>query len=188
MTTDFDETEIVRAAANGDAQAFNRLVLRYREETLLLAMRLLRNADDAEDVAQDAFVKAWQELASFRGESKFSSWLYRIVYNRALNYIRASKLRRFLRLADEHDDDDVAVWNEPDSAPVPDEILIENERRERLRIALERLPPKQRMIFVMRHEQGLSNAEIAAITGRSEGSVKANFSFAVAKLKQWMEE
>ncbi len=186
---DRTETDIIQAAAAGDTQAFNRLVLVHREGAMLLATRLLRSGPDAEDVVQDAFVKAWRELPSFRGDSAFSSWLYRIVYNLSLNKLRGRKIRRFLRIADEVEED-TEEYGEilTSDAPEPDELLILKERRERLEQALKKLPAKQRAVFTMRHEQGLSNTEIAEITGKSEGSVKANFSFAVAKLKQALEE
>ncbi len=182
-----DEAEIIKAAVSGNSQAFNRLVLAHREGAMVLAMRLLHTLQDAEDVVQDAFIKAWEELPRFRGESAFSSWLYRIVYNLSLNKLRGRKLRHFFRLGEENDENEVN-WNVPSDDPTPDEILISKERQERLDEALKKLPVKQRAVFVMRHEQGLSNAEIAEITGRTEGSVKANFSFAVAKLKEAMEE
>lgn len=182
-----DELQLIRSAVEGNPQAFNRLVLLYREGAYLLAFRILRNGPDAEDVTQDSFVKAWEELSGFRGDSKFSSWLYRIVYNLSLNKIRSRKLRYFLRIGEDRDDEE-PEWNVAADDPLPDEELMLNERRERLEDALKRLPTKQRAIFIMRHEQGLSNGEIAAITGKSEGSVKANFSFALAKLREWLEE
>ena len=184
------ETELVQAAIGGDAQAFNRLVILHREGAMLLAMRLVRNQADAEDLVQDSFVKAWTELHSFRGDSKFSSWLYRIVYNHALNKLRIRKVRHFFRIGERDDDDesDAITIDTPSEELAPDEVVILNERRELLDKAIKSLPTKQRIVFLMRHEQGLSNAEIAEITGKSEGSVKANFSFAVAKLKQVLEE
>ena len=183
-----NEAEIIQAAVSGDTQAFNRLVLDHREGAMLLASRLLRNRQDAEDVVQEAFVKVWEELPRFRGESAFSSWLYRIVYNLSLNKLRGTKFKKLLRISEEREDDEEASWNIPSQDLTPDETLILNERRERLESAIKKLPTKQRSIFVMRHEQGLSNTEIAEITGKSEGSVKANFSFAVARLKKELEE
>ena len=187
MKTDQTETDLIRAAAGGDAQAFNRLVLEHREGALMLAVRLLRSTPDAEDVVQDAFVKVWEELVNFRGDSKFSSWLYRIVYNLSLNKIRSRGIRRFFRIG-ESDEEDSIDWNLPSDDPLPDEVLIDTERKQRLEKAILKLPAKQRSIFIMRHEQGLTNSEIASITNKSEGSVKANFSFALAKLKQELDE
>ena len=187
MATDPQERDWIRSAAAGNTVAFNRLVLAHREGAMMLATRLLRNGPDAEDIVQDAFVKAWEELPGFRGESLFSSWLYRIVYNLSLNKLRGRKLRWFVRIGEESDEEEVN-WNLPSDDPLPDEVVISNEQREQLEGAIKKLPAKQRAIFVMRHEQGLSNGEIAEITGKSEGSVKANFSFAVAKLREWLEE
>ncbi|MDK9701100.1 MAG: RNA polymerase sigma factor [bacterium] len=187
MATDPQERDWISSAAAGNSVAFNRLVLAHREGALLLASRLLRNSSDAEDIVQDAFIKAWEELPGFRGDSQFSSWLYRIVYNLSLNKLRNRKLRWFVRIGEESEEDESCL-NLPSDDPLPDEIIISHEQRVHLETAIKRLPTKQRSIFVMRHEQGLSNGEIAEITGKSEGSVKANFSFAVAKLREWLEE
>ena len=174
--------DILQAAISGDTSAYNQLVMLHREGAMILAMRLLRNRQDAEDVVQDGFVRAWMELKGFRGESTFASWLYRIVYNLSLNRLRGRKLRSFFHLADEKEDEEFYL-NLPNDDPTPHEAYVYAERREHLEKALKRLPAKQRAVFEMRHVQELSNAEIAKATGKTEGSVKANFSFAVSKLK-----
>ncbi|MCX7834450.1 MAG: RNA polymerase sigma factor [bacterium] len=183
-----NEQEIISAAVRGNHQAFNQLVIEYQEQALMLALRLLRNQKDAEDVVQNAFIKIWEELSTFRGESKFSSWLYRIVYNMSLNKLKSRAIRNFLRIQEDYDEEDfetITLVNPDDN---PEQKLIEKEKKERLEQAIRKLSMKQRTIFIMRVEQGLSNAEIAEITGKSEGSVKANLSFALAKLKKLLEE
>lgn len=183
-----DEQAVINSAKNGNHQAFNQLVLEYQEQALMLAYRLLRNRQDAEDIVQNAFIKVWEELESFRGESKFSSWLYRIVYNLSLNKLKSRSLRYFLRIANEYDEEETDTIDVADPNENPEQIFIQKERKERLEKAIKKLPAKQRSILIMRLEQGLSNAEIAEITAKSEGSVKANLSFALAKLKKILGE
>lgn len=183
-----NEQLVITEARLGSHQAYNRLVMEYQESALMLAYRLLRNRQDAEDIVQNAFIKVWEELSTFRGDSKFSSWLYRIVYNLSLNRIKSRSLRTFLRISQEYDEEDYSSIEIPDDNENPEEVLIRNERKELLEKAVKKLPTKQRAIFVMRMEQGLTNSEIAEITGKSEGSVKANFSFALAKLKIELSE
>ena len=174
--------ETLQLAVSGDTNAFNQLVKQHREGAMVLALRLLRNRQDAEDVVQDGFVRAWQELSGFRGESTFASWLYRIVYNLSLNRLRGRKLRTCFHLSDERDEEEYFM-NFPSDDPTPHEVMMQLERHEHLDKALEKLPAKQRSVFEMRHLHELSNSEIAKLTGKTEGSVKANFSFAVSKLK-----
>ncbi len=183
-----NETELILASVSGDTQSFNRLVVAHRERALILATRLLRNRQEAEDVVQDSFLKAWEELPRFRSECAFSSWVFRIVYNLSLNHMRRRKMWAVFRNTDEWGEDEDLFQNVPSDNPIPDEIVMLKERKAQLKAALEKLSPKQRSVFIMRHEEELSNQEIASLTGKTVGSVKANFSFAVARLKTMIEE
>ena len=111
------ETELVRAAAGGDEEAFGELVRLYENKAYHLALRMCGNAEDASDIAQDAFLAAWRGLPSFRGDSGFSTWLYRLVSNAAIDHLRRTKHQR----GNVSLDDEELNLDAPDSAPTPHE-------------------------------------------------------------------
>ena len=169
------DIEWVRACQAGDADAFQPIVLRNQKRIYNLALRMLRDPAEAEDLTQEAFVAAFEQIGSFRGESAFSTWLYRIAVRRALNRIRDMG-RRPLAHASSIDDpppDGSPPLDPPDPSPGPDVI---HERRE-TRVALERglleLSADFRMVLILREMQGLSYEEIAEIVGVEAGTVKS---------------
>lgn len=151
---------LVGAARAGDVEAFEVLVRRYELPMYRVALRMLASRADAEDATQEAFVVAWQKLARFRGESAFSTWLYRIVINRCLN-ARCSH-RPWDRLT------------EPmlDGAGDPAEIAERRERWHAVAEAMRSLPGEQRAALVLREFEGLSYAEIAQVLGITVAAVK----------------
>jgi RNA polymerase sigma-70 factor (ECF subfamily) len=171
-----EDSELVKQFQAGNEQAFNELVNRHRKEVYYLALGMVGNHDDAEDLAQEAFVRAYRSLPKFRGESGFYTWLYRITVNLCLNHLRTRRVRSFIGL-------------EKIEAVVPsgDETDAEAELQElsaAARQAIQALPDKQRAVFILRHFQELPHAEIAKIMGREEGTIKANYFQAVRKLRQ----
>jgi len=151
---------LVGAARAGDVEAFEVLVRRYEVPMYRVALRMLASRADAEDATQEAFVVAWQKLARFRGESAFSTWLYRIVINRCLN--ARSSYRPWERLT------------EPmlDGAGDPAEIAERRERWHAVAEAMRLLPGEQRAALVLREFEGLSYAEIAQVLGITVAAVK----------------
>ena len=171
-----DDLELVREFRAGSERAFNELVLRYRGGVLTTALGMVGNSDDAEDIAQEVFVRAYQSMSSFRGDSAFYTWLYRITVNLSLNHLRRRKTRSFFGL------DDVKVTQpEAERADQPMELA---EFSGRARKAIAELPEKQRAVFILRHFQELPHAEIARIMDRDEGTIKANYFQAVRKLRK----
>lgn len=174
-----EDSQLVKEFQAGSERAFNELVHRHRKEVYYLALGMVGNHDDAEDLAQEAFVRAYQSLSKFRGESKVYTWLYRITVNLCLNHLRTRRVRSFVGLEKIE-----AVTPSADETDAPAELA---ELSETARQAIQALPDKQRAVFVLRHFQGLPHAEIARIMGREEGTIKANYFQAVRKLRKALE-
>jgi len=170
-----DDRELVREAQAGSERAFNELVLKYRKSVYLTAVGLVTDGDEAEDIAQDVFVKAYESLSLFRGESAVYTWLYRITVNLCLNRIRKRKVRSFFGLE---------TIAQTIAAPDTDEPAELQELNIRLRKAITELPEKQRIVFILRHFRELPHAEIAEIMDRDVGTIKANYFQAVQKLRK----
>jgi len=171
---DSAETTLIRRVQNGDSDAFFDLVRPYERAVFLAALSLVRNDADAEDVAQEAILKAFKNLARFRQEAKFSTWLIQIAINEAK--MRLRKDRRHLyesieegRLGDDGDytPRDFADWRE-----IPSEALEQKELRGALTKALDSLPEKYRTVLILRDVQHLSITETAQALGLSEANVK----------------
>ena len=157
------DEELVARAQDDDVDAFDELVRRHRDMLFRVALRVCRDRADAEDVTQDAIVRAWRSIGSFRGDAKFTTWMYRIVTNLALN--KVSRRR-------EHATDDIP--DPPDTGGVLDPAR-RAEDRERLDVALralDRLTAEQRACLVLREVEGLSYEELAEVLDISVGSVK----------------
>ena len=160
------DAELVARARRGDEAAFEQLVLRHQRYAFNLAYRVTGNYAEAEDVTQEAFVRAWRGLPGFRGQARFATWLYRIVYNLCLN--RLPRLRRELLQAEPLEE---AVVN-PD--PAPPDVFEVQERLAFLHDELNRLPAKYRLVLTLRYLQDLSYAEIAAALDVPMGTVKTH--------------
>jgi RNA polymerase sigma-70 factor, ECF subfamily len=175
-----DDRELARAAAAGDREAFGRLVERYQRTIYQLCYRFAGRHEEARDLAQDAFVRAWRGLHGFKGQSAFSTWLYRIGVNVCLNRVTGNTLR----LADmDQLDPDTA----PDAAADgPLEALLRARRTAAVRAAIARLPPRQRATLVLRVYHELSHERIAEILDSSVGASKANLFHALANLRKML--
>ena len=174
------ELELVRAAAQGDESAFAELVRRYENKAYHLALRMCGNEEDASDVAQDAFLAAWKGLPSFRGEAGFSTWLYRLVSNAAIDHLRRTKHQRGAASLD----DDELNLDMPDTAPGPHESAETVELQYAVRGGLNELGDDHRTVLVMREVQELSYEEIAHTLNIDLGTVKSRISRARNALRK----
>ncbi len=174
------EKELVRAAAGGDESAFGELVRMYENKVYHLALRMCGNAEDAGDVAQDAFLAAWRGLPSFRGEAGFSTWLYRLVSNAAIDHLRRTKHQRAQVSLDDEEQSVDAV----DSAPTPHEAAESRDLTEAVAQGLNRLSEDHRTVLVMREVQELSYEEIALALSLDMGTVKSRISRARNALRK----
>src|SRR5437899_11475570 len=169
-----DDLALVHASKNGDVRAFEELVKRYDGKLFRIAQHLTNNREDAEDVVQEAFVKAFQHLGQFRENSKFSTWLIRITLNQSLMNLRKRRLTREVSIDDDFQSEednlpiDVADW-----APNPEELYRAAELREILRKTLQELGPGLRVVFVLRDIEGLSLEQTAEALDLSLSAVKA---------------
>ena len=167
------EAAIVRKVLGGDANAFETLVLEYEKNVYNIALRMTGNSEDAADMTQEAFIKAYNSLQSFRGDSKFSVWLYRIVSNVCLDFLRSKNRRPTVSLSVEDDDGEDAQLDVADESQSPELLLDRKLTRDSVRRALDSLPPDYRQILLLREIQGLSYDEIAQALSLEVGTVKS---------------
>lgn len=173
MTQDDTDQQLVQRVQAGDRSAFNLLVLKYQHRVLKLVGRFVSDAAEAEDVAQEAFIKAYRALASFRGDSAFYTWLYRIAINTAKNALVSSRRRPVdfdLDLQDPEQYDRHAKLKDADT---PEGVLLTEEIRQVVENAMEQLPEDLRTAIVLRELEGLSYEEIAEAMDCPVGTVRS---------------
>jgi RNA polymerase sigma-70 factor (ECF subfamily) len=169
------DAELIAEFQAGREQAFNEIVLRHRRGVFVTAAGMLGNEQDADDVAQEVFIKAWTALKEFRGDSALYTWLYRITVNLCLNRLRSRKVRTFFGLE--------TIENLLPSDTSAEQVLEQSEFLKIARTAIQKLPEKQRAVFILRHFHELPHAEIAKILDREVGTIKANYFQAIRKLR-----
>lgn len=176
-----DEVNIIAHARQGDACAFEILVRRYEQYVFNLALRVVRDPLDAEDIAQAAFLRAWRGLPGFRGQARFSTWLYRIVTN--LCYNRLPHIKQELEILHMDGEEDSL----PDDSQSVEPGFLSLENKLLLQKALENLPDSYRLLLTLRHLQEMSYEEIAQVTGMPLGTVKTGIFRGRQKLKSALE-
>jgi RNA polymerase sigma-70 factor (ECF subfamily) len=176
------DQEIVAQCRNGNWDAFAKLVQKYQSRVLTLATRILNNRSEAEDVAQDIFVKVFQSLPDFRGASRFSTWLYRITVNHCLNHIRRRTRHQQTLVATESEE-----WMQESSTASPHQTLEHKERWALVQAKLQLLSPDHRTIVLLRDFEGLSYEEIADVLQLESGTVKSRLHRARMELKALLE-
>ncbi len=176
------EKHCIERVLQGDGNAFEHLVHAYEKNVYNLALRSLGNPQDAEDVMQEAFLKAYRSLSSFRGDSKFSVWLYRIVSNLCLDLLRAKQRRPVQSLTVENDEGEVDELEISDEHFSPEKLLDRKLTRESVQRGLASLPDDSRQILLLRELQGMSYEEIGDTLGLEPGTVKSRIFRARKKL------
>ena len=180
-----DDKQLVQQAAAGDTAAFETLVERYQQQVYHLALRMVNNEADAQDLAQEAFIRAWRSLGSFQFTSQFSTWLYRLTSNICIDFLRVQKRRKVVSLTMLRDDED-SQWDLPDDDPLPEQQMIVREEHEALERAFAALDPEFRQILTLRIINGCSYQEISQILDIAEGTVKSRISRAREQLRKKM--
>jgi len=169
-----DDFDLVQASRNGDVAAFEELVKRYDRTLLRIAHSVTHNREDSQDAVQETFLKAYQHLGDFRGDSKFSTWLIRITVNQSLMKLRKQRTIREVSLDQDLQSDGSALPIEvTDHAPGPEQIYRVSELRSLLTNALEGLRPILRAVFVLRDMEGMSIHQTAEVLNVSQTAVKA---------------
>lgn len=172
---DRDDQALVAAAVGGDKSAFDEIVQRHGRTVYQVCYRFVNNHEDASDLAQETFVRAWKGLRTFKGQSQLSTWLYRIAVNVSLNRVSGRRVDSEPLESDRFVDT---------TTELPGERLLREERAEAVRKAIAALPEKQRATLILRAYHDMSHKEIAETLGSSVGAVKANFFHALANLKK----
>ena len=180
MAVDKD-TELIKEFLGGSESAFNKIAAEYRQKIYWHARRMLGNHIDADEVTQEVLIVIYNKLKDFKFNSTLFTWIYRITTTRSLNYIKKRQAKKFLFFLDE-DQKDIET-NEDIIKNVEDK-----ENISRLQNVLNKIPAKQREVFVLRQFEELSYEEISAITGKSIGGLKANYFHALQKVKDFINE
>ncbi|HZF01571.1 MAG TPA: sigma-70 family RNA polymerase sigma factor [Methylomirabilota bacterium] len=183
------ESELVARARKGDLAAYDELIKRYQERIYATIYHMTSNHEDANDLAQEAFLKAFQALKSFKGGSSFYTWLYRIAVNKTINFLKQRKNRQHMSLNDidfqaEHDPDLVALVSE--KTPRRDAGLA--ELQEKLNAALLKLSEPHRLVVVLHDVQGQSHEEIAKVVGCNIGTVRSRLFYARQQLQGYLAD
>lgn len=174
-----DDSILVERFRHGDEGAFNLLVERHKREAYFIALRLTGSHEEARDLAQDAFIRCYRSLESFRGDCSFRTWLYRIVVNLSLNYLKSPRINRRVEWPEGGMDDLPGV----ESGEDPTEALERQQRTQQLRQAIARLPVKQKQTLMLKVYGELKYDDIAEVMRCPVGTAKANFFHAVKRLR-----
>jgi RNA polymerase sigma-70 factor (ECF subfamily) len=174
------DEELVRRSKEDDERAFGELVSRYESKVYSLALRMVRNPEDAEDVLQDTFLRAYRGIKSFQGASTFSTWIYRITANSALMRLRKKQLPT---VSIEDQDERETPVNIVDWTPGPVDQLMTKELQQEMDAAIESLPPEFQQVFILRDVEEKSNAEVAEILDLSVAAVKSRLHRARLKVR-----
>jgi RNA polymerase sigma-70 factor (ECF subfamily) len=184
------DDELVDRARKGDSAAFDGLVERHKERVYATIYHMTSNRDDADDLTQETFIRAYRAIRKFRGKSSFYTWIYRIAVNLTVNFLKRSKRNRELDL---HDMDE-GVSRDPDylrlvgAAPTPRQQVSRREFQEKLTEALQHLTEAHRMVVTLHDIQGMPHGEIARIMGCSEGTVRSRLYYARQQLQGLLSE
>jgi RNA polymerase sigma-70 factor, ECF subfamily len=180
-----DELKLVRAAKGGDVSAFEQLVKRYDRNVFRIANHITHSREDAEDVVQEAFLKAYSNLEKFQEQSKFYTWLVRIAVNEALMKLRKRRPERFVSLDEDVKTEDDSLPREvADWSPNPEQLYNQEELRDILSRTIQGLPPTFRTVFVLRDVEGLSTEETAEALELSVPAVKSRLLRARLQLRE----
>ena len=171
------DLSLVERLKRREEEAFQELVETYRQRVYFIALRVVRDEDQAADVAQEVFVKVYRSIDKFQGRSSLYTWIYRIAVNLAINRSKRDRFKRMVSLSD-------LPRPRSSKTPSPLEDLEEKELRERIDKAIRSLPEKQRAVFILKYFEKMTHQEIARIMDCSEGTAKANYFHAIRKLRK----
>jgi len=184
-----EDTLWIKAFLGGERQAFDRLVLKYQDRVFRICLRFLGDKDEADDAAQEAFVRAYRGLAKFRGEAQFSTWLYRVTVNTCKNKLGSLAWRlkrRILRYSVPEQEGGAA--EQTDRGQDPQEKMEQDETKRILARAIAELPQDQKLVVTLRDIEGLSYEQVAAVSGDNLGTVKSKLSRARGSLRGKLEK
>lgn len=179
------EEQLIRRAQQGDNVAFEELLLLHQKKVYNLCLRMSANPDDALDLSQEAFLRAWRSLGQYQFEASFSTWLFRLTSNICIDFLRRKKRRQETSLTESYDDsDEGAELSVPDAQPGPEQQAMTNETKIELARAMEQLSPEHREILQLRVIEDLQYEQIADILGVRVGTVKSRLARARLALRK----
>ena len=169
-----EDKALISAAIAGNQDAFKRLMKKYHGAIAHLVTRMIGNQEEVEDLTQEAFIKAFNSLASFNDEFAFSTWLYKIASNNCIDYMRKRKLRTMSIDRPSPSSDSDQQYEIPDSSNIPDQHILKAQQTQAIQKAIDALPDKYRTVIVMRHQEEKSYEEIAVALDLPLGTIKAH--------------
>ena len=182
-----EEKALIQRVLDGDQEAFAEIVEAYEKSVYNLCLRMCGNQEDAKDLTQEAFVKAWRGLRFYKFEAAFSTWLYRLTSNVCIDFLRQKKRRPVSSLTTE-EEDGLVEQEFPDTAPIPEEAVLAQEQREAVIVAMNQLEEEFRLVLTLRVIQDLPYETIAEIMNLKIGTVKSRLARARMKLKKILLE
>ena len=181
---ELDERKLIERASGGDANAFNRLLSQHERRMYAVAMRMCGNREDAQDCLQEAMLRIYRAIGSFKGQSTFSTWVYRITMNTCLDELRRKKNKQNASLDNLLD----MGWSPTDGSNTPEKSAMQSEVRQCLHAAIRELPEDMRAAVVLRDLQGLSYEEIAQTLDINVGTIKSRISRGREKLREKLKQ
>ena len=189
VKAEVDESELILRVRQGDLEAYDEVVRRFQERIYATIYHMTANHEDASDLAQETFIKAYQAISTFKGDSSFFTWLYRIAVNRTINFLKQRRNKNNLSLNDldlnaEHDPELVALI----SQKTPRRDVSLTELQEKLNAAMQRLSETHRLVVTLHDVQGLAHEEIARIMGCNVGTVRSRLFYARQQLQAYLSD
>lgn len=182
------DNNLLARVRDGDESGFEELVSTHSPRVISLAWRMTGNRDDAEDIAQEAFLRLHRHIKTFRGDSSVATWLHRTVTRLAIDHLRRRKLKDRIFFFRRGNDEPDPLDSAPSDTPSPGQGLLDGEIRQRLETALQKLSARQRIVFTLRHYEEMPLREISELLNLEEGTVKSHLHRAVRILRREMED
>ncbi len=179
---------LIRRAQSGDEGAFEQLLLAHQKSVYNLCLRMAGNPDDALDLSQEAFIRAWRALGQYQFDAAFSTWLFRLTSNICIDFLRKQKRQQHMSLTATDEDESGEEFAVPDPAPGPEEQAVHNERRQAVARAMAALPEDYRAVMQLRAVEALSYEQIAEILDIKVGTVKSRLARARAQLRKILKD
>lgn len=179
---------LIRRAQSGDEGAFEQLLLAHQKSVYNLCLRMAGNPDDALDLSQEVFIRAWRALGQYQFDAAFSTWLFRLTSNVCIDFLRRQKRQQHMSLTVTDDDEPGEEFTVPDPAPGPEEQAVHNERRQAVARAMAALPEDYRAVMQLRAVEELSYEQIAEILDIKVGTVKSRLARARTQLRKILKD
>lgn len=186
----YSDDELLNEIKNGNEKGFDVLVLRYQERVYQIAFRIVKNQEDAWELAQETFIRAYKAIPKFKGKSSFYTWLFRICFNLSITFSKKKQKDRKMISLDTLPEETITLQavNPKTEISQPETQIKHNKLAKAISVAIEQLPFQQKQVFMMRQYDDMKNEEIANVLNLSVSGVKSNYHHAIKKLKEILKE